>query len=103
MASGVLIAIEDGTDDGDEAIEPFLIPTWGDGDTAQDVIARYFPHDVDADGMMTAIWTPEYRADTPAGATPRSARGTPCGASTPCPPPTGGTSTPTTWGTEPPT
>ncbi len=65
MASGVLIAIEDGTDDGDEAIEPFLIPTWGDGDTAQDVIARYFPHDVDADGMMTAIWTPEYRADTP--------------------------------------
>ncbi len=30
-ASGVLIAIEDGTDDGDEAIEPFLIPTWATG------------------------------------------------------------------------
>ncbi len=63
--AGVFIAIEDGTDDGDEAINTYLIPTW-DGDTVLDVLARYFPHSVDENGMMVAIWTPEYRADTPA-------------------------------------
>ncbi len=63
--AGVLIAMEDGTDDGDESIDPYLLPTWGD-ETALDVLARYFPHETDADGTITAIWTPEYRSDTPA-------------------------------------
>lgn len=64
--SSVLIAIEDGTDDGDEAIDTYLLPTWGE-ETVLDVMARYFPHTVDENGMMIAIWTPEYgRTDTPA-------------------------------------
>jgi hypothetical protein len=63
-SSGVMIAIEDGTDDGDEAIDTYLIPTWGQ-ETVLNVLARYFPHQTDVNGMMTAIWTPEYRADTP--------------------------------------
>jgi hypothetical protein len=63
--AGVLVAIEDGTDDGDEAIDTYLIPTWGT-ETVLDVLARYFPHTADADGNLIAIWTPEYRSDTPA-------------------------------------
>ena len=62
--AGVMLAMEDGTDDGDESIDTYLIPTWG-AETVLDVLARYFPHETDADGMMIAIWTPEYRADTP--------------------------------------
>ncbi len=61
---GLLIAMEDGTSDGNEVIDSYLIPTWGQ-ETVLDVLARYFPHDTDANGMMTAIWTPEYRSDTP--------------------------------------
>ncbi len=55
----VLVAIEDGTDDGDEAIDTYLIPTWGDGDTMQDVIGCYFPSQQDDAGEYIAIWTPE--------------------------------------------
>ena len=64
-SAGVLVALEDGTADGDELIDSYLIPTWG-AETVLDVLARYFPHETDANGMMTAIWTPEYRSDTPA-------------------------------------
>lgn len=64
--AGVLIAMEDGTDDGDELIDAYLIPTWTPGETVLNVLARYFPHTTDANGMMTAIWTPEYRSDNPA-------------------------------------
>jgi hypothetical protein len=63
--AGVLVALEDGIGDGDELIDSYLIPTWGN-ETAYDVLARYFPHETDADGNLTAIWTPEYRSDTPA-------------------------------------
>jgi len=63
--SGVLIAIDDGLDDGNEAIDTYVIPTWGT-ETVMDVLARYFPHTLDAYGNLVAIWTPKYRADTPA-------------------------------------
>jgi hypothetical protein len=62
--AGVQVAIEDGTDDGDELIDTYLIPTWGT-ETVLDILARYFPHTTDADGNLIAIWTPEYRSDTP--------------------------------------
>jgi hypothetical protein len=65
MGGGALIAIEDGVADGDEAIDVYVIPVC-DTDTVQDVIGRYFPSETDADGNYLAIWTPEYRADTPA-------------------------------------
>ncbi|MBU1750130.1 MAG: hypothetical protein KKA73_20795, partial [Chloroflexi bacterium] len=68
LNTSVLVALEDGTADGDEAIDAYLIPTWGD-ETALDVLARYFPHETDAYGNLIAIWTPEYRADTPAWCT----------------------------------
>lgn len=64
--ANVLVAIEDGTDDGDENIDTYLIPTWGEGDTMQNVIGRYFPSQQDAQGNYVAIWTPEMRSDTPA-------------------------------------
>lgn len=62
--AGVMLAMEDGTADGDESIDTYLAPTWG-AETVLDVLARYFPHTTDADDNLTAIWTPEYRADTP--------------------------------------
>lgn len=64
LMAGALVAVEDGTDDGDEKIDRYLVPTWGE-ETVQDVLARYFPYEEDADGNMLAIWTPEYRTDTP--------------------------------------
>ncbi|MEA3309758.1 MAG: hypothetical protein U9Q70_09645 [Chloroflexota bacterium] len=63
--AGVLVAMEDGTGDGDEAIDTYLIPTWGE-ETVLDILARYFPHTTDAYGNLIAVWTPETRADTPA-------------------------------------
>ena len=56
--AGVLLAMEDGTDDGDETIDTYLIPTWGT-ETVLDVLARYFPHTTDDDGNLIAIWTPD--------------------------------------------
>ena len=73
--AGVLLAMEDGTADGDEAIDTYLIPTWGT-ETVLDVLARYFPHTTDENGMMIAVWTPEYRADTPAWCAEPQAVGT---------------------------
>ena len=43
-----------GTDDGDESIDTYLIPTWGQ-ETVLNVLARYFPHETDADGNMRAM------------------------------------------------
>ncbi len=63
--AGVLVAMEDGTDDGDERIDSYLLPTWGE-ESVVDALARYFPHTVDENGTVIAIWTPEYRSDTPA-------------------------------------
>lgn len=62
--SNLLIMIEDGGNDGDEVIDSYFVPTWGD-EILLDVLPRYFPHITDADGDVTAIWTPEYRSDTP--------------------------------------
>lgn len=64
-SAGVRIAIEDGTEDGDEQIDNYLIPTWGD-EKVLDVLGRYFPKTTDVQGNLVAIWTPEYRSDTPA-------------------------------------
>jgi len=61
----VQLAIEDGVEDGDESIDRFLIPAYA-GDTVTDILGRYFPHAVDAEGGLVAIWTPEYRQDVPA-------------------------------------
>ena len=62
----LLIAIEDGTDDGDEHIESYLIPTWAANETVLQVLTRYFPYETDSNGEISAIWTPEYRTDNPA-------------------------------------
>ena len=64
VSSNMAIAVEDGTDDNDEGIDTYLIPTWG-SETVLNVLGRYFPHETDANGMVTAIWTPEYRSSTP--------------------------------------
>ena len=56
--ASVLLAIEDGLQDGDEAIDTYLVPTWGE-ETVLDVLARYFPHTADAEGDLVALWTPE--------------------------------------------
>jgi len=55
----LFIAVEDGTDDGDESIENYLIPTWGSNETLLQVLTRYFPYDTDSNGTIIAIWTPE--------------------------------------------
>ena len=61
----VAISIEDGVDDGDEKVDTYLIPTWGE-ETVLDVLARYFPYERDANGLVVAVWTPEQRQDKPA-------------------------------------
>jgi hypothetical protein len=62
--AGLLIALEDGMGDGDDLIDTYLIPTWGQ-ETVLNVVTRYFPHETDSSGIITAIWTPEYRSDIP--------------------------------------
>lgn len=56
----VLVAMEDGFDDGDETLDSYLIPVWDPSDTVQDVIKRYFPVTEDEDGDLLAIDTPEF-------------------------------------------
>lgn len=62
----ILVAIEDGTDDGNETIDTYLIPTWGD-EKVLDVLRRYFPHTTDANKNLVSISTPEYGTSKPAG------------------------------------
>ena len=62
--AGIIVTIEDGSDDNDQLLDPYLIPTWG-SESVLEVLARYFPHETDANGTIVAIWTPEYRTDTP--------------------------------------
>ncbi len=63
--AGLLVAMEDGTGEGDERIDSYLLPTWGE-ESVVDALARYFPHTADENGTVIALWTPEYRSDTPA-------------------------------------
>ncbi|MFN8444595.1 MAG: PKD domain-containing protein [Caldilineaceae bacterium] len=63
--AGVMTALEDGIADSDESIDTYLIPTWDAGETVLTVLSRYFPHETDSNGTLIAIWTPEYRSDTP--------------------------------------
>ncbi|MEM7537045.1 MAG: CARDB domain-containing protein, partial [Chloroflexota bacterium] len=60
--AGMMVAIEDGTDDGNEAIDTYLIPTWGQ-ETVLDVLMRYFPYETDDNDSIIAIWTPEQGYD----------------------------------------
>lgn len=60
----IKIAIEDGVDDGDEAIDNYFIPFFGT-DMTTDVLQRYFPFSLDQDGNLLAIWTPEYLEEVP--------------------------------------
>lgn len=60
-----LVSIDDGTQDGDESVDTYLL-AFQNGDTTIDALARFFPNYVDDYGMMTAIWTPESRSDSPA-------------------------------------
>ncbi|MFZ4664051.1 MAG: hypothetical protein ACOYNY_44040, partial [Caldilineaceae bacterium] len=60
----VSVAIEDGDEDGNEEINTYSIPTWGQESVLQ-LLTRYFPTETDANGAITAIWTPEYRSDNP--------------------------------------
>ncbi len=68
-ASDIQISIDDGPEDGDQTLDTYLLPTWGGSDTVLDVMARYFPNMVDANGALTAIWTPEFRSDVPSWCT----------------------------------
>jgi hypothetical protein len=66
-SKGIIFAVEDGIEDGDEVIDTYLIPTWSQ-ETVLNVLTRYFPHEIDDNGTPTnlnddtlvAIWTPEY-------------------------------------------
>ena len=62
--SGIRAIIEDGVEDGDEAIDIYLIPTFN-GESVQDVLSRYFPNETDEDGNLISIWSSELRADEP--------------------------------------
>ena len=64
FGGGLSVLLNDGPEDGDDTTESYLIPTW-EGDTVLDVVARYLPNEIDENGTLVALWTPEYRADTP--------------------------------------
>ena len=59
---GVIVEVDDGTRDGDEGIDNYLIPTWG-AETYQDILKRYFPVTETEDGDILSIFTPEYDAN----------------------------------------
>ncbi|MEM7531660.1 MAG: dockerin type I domain-containing protein [Chloroflexota bacterium] len=62
LSASVSVMLEDGTDDGNEAIDTYLIPTWGQ-ETVLDVLMRYFPYETDDNDSIIAIWTPEQGYD----------------------------------------
>ncbi|MDF1515099.1 MAG: thrombospondin type 3 repeat-containing protein, partial [Anaerolineae bacterium] len=64
VQAGLIIGMDDGLEDANDDISTYIIPTWGE-ETVLDVVTRYFPHQVDGNGLLIAIWTPEYRTDTP--------------------------------------
>ncbi len=64
IGGGVTIFIEDGVEDGDETVDSYVIPTWGT-ESVLDVMTRYFPASYDADGNLTALWTPEINGTNP--------------------------------------
>ena len=56
---GVIVEIDDGTADGDETVDRYLIPTWGE-ETYQDVLKRYFPLEEHINGNIKNLTVPEY-------------------------------------------
>ena len=64
IETGVAVSVDDGVDDGDQAIDWVVIPSWG-SETNLDVLTRYFPNETDGDGQVIAIYTSERRADAP--------------------------------------
>ncbi|MBI5305488.1 MAG: fibronectin type III domain-containing protein [Chloroflexi bacterium] len=62
--SGVTIYVDDGVNDNDELVDQYVLPTWGT-ENVQEVIARYFPIGMDSDGLMNAMYTPEFNGTTP--------------------------------------
>jgi hypothetical protein len=65
LNSSVLVAMEDGFDDGDEVIDTYLIAVWNPSDTLQDVLKRHFPVTEDAVGNLLSISTPEFETNPP--------------------------------------
>lgn len=64
VIGGMTVFIEDGVDDGDESVDSYVIPTWGQ-ESVQDVLTRYFPAGYDLDGNLNALWTPEFDGINP--------------------------------------
>ena len=62
--AGLTVFIEDGVDDGDESVDSYVIPTWGT-ESVQAVLTRYFPAEVDVDGNLNTLWTPEFNGINP--------------------------------------
>ncbi|MBN2502051.1 MAG: hypothetical protein JXB38_14810, partial [Anaerolineales bacterium] len=60
----VTFFIEDGVEDNDEMVDLYVIPTWGT-ENVQDVLTRYFPSDVDSEGNLNSLWTPEFNGIQP--------------------------------------
>ena len=60
----VTFFVEDGVEDGDESVDLYVVPTWGT-ENVQDVFTRYFPSDVDSEGNLNGLWTPEFDGINP--------------------------------------
>lgn len=61
---GVTVYLEDGVDDGNELVDMYVLPTWG-SDKVQDVLFRYFPAGMDAEGNVNSLRTPEFNGSNP--------------------------------------
>ncbi len=64
VSGGMTIFIEDGVEDGDESVDSYVIPTWGN-ESVLDVLTRYFPAGYDAEDNLNALWTPEFDGANP--------------------------------------
>ena len=64
ISGGLTVYIEDGTEDGNESVDSYVIPTWGT-ESVLDVLTRYFPAGYDADGNVNALWTAEFNGTNP--------------------------------------
>ncbi|CAG0975137.1 Protease 1 [Anaerolineae bacterium] len=61
---GVTIFTEGGADDAGEQIDSYVIPTWG-AESVQAVLTRYFPHQLDAEGLLNSLSTPTFVNNVP--------------------------------------
>lgn len=59
LEDSLRIGLDDGIADGDQNLDYYFLPVYGAQASVLDVMANYFPYEVDTTGNLNALWTPE--------------------------------------------